>query len=162
MARPPLAIGTHGSITTNEVNGQWQAYARFRDTDGVTRQVERWGPTETKAKKALRDAFRERSGKSGAQLKNTSKVADLAKVWIGQIEKKVAEGVRSGTTYDTYSVYLRNVVVPEIGNLRLDECTVGRLEDLMDTLQAEDMSADARRSVRTVLSGIFGLAVRRD
>ncbi|MGW3473322.1 hypothetical protein ACWDKQ_33800 [Saccharopolyspora sp. NPDC000995] len=71
-------------------------------------------------------------------------------------------GVRSGTTYDTYSVYLRNVVVPEIRNLRLDECTVGRLEDLMDTLQAEDMSADARRSVRTVLSGIFGLAVRRD
>ncbi|WP_190817729.1 site-specific integrase [Saccharopolyspora pogona] len=32
----------------------------------------------------------------------------------------------------------------------------------MYTLQAEDMSADARRSVRTVLSGIFGLAVGRD
>ncbi|WP_010695571.1 hypothetical protein [Saccharopolyspora spinosa] len=66
------------------------------------------------------------------------------------------------TTCDTYSVDLRNAVIPEIGNLWLGECAVGRLEDLMDTLQAEDMPADARRSVRTVLFGIFGLAVRRD
>lgn len=155
MARPPLEIGAHGKISTREIDGQWKASARFRDTDGITRQVERWGLTPVKAEKALQNAFKERRGKSGTQLKDSSKIQDVAKQWIAQVEKK-----RAGTTYDTYSGYLRNVVIPELGGLHLKECSVARLEDLMDDLEEQGYSAEARRSVRSVLSGVLGLAVR--
>lgn len=41
MARPPLPIGTFGTITTKEVRpGVYRARTRFRDFDGVTREIE--------------------------------------------------------------------------------------------------------------------------
>lgn len=155
MARPPLQIGSHGKITVTESGGQWKALARFRDTDGVTRPVARWGPTPKAAEKALQAAFDERRGKSATQLTRKSKVRDIAKDWIAKVER-----TRKGTTFDTYSLYLRNVIEPELGNLYLHECTVPRLEDLMDDLEEKGYSAEARRTVRTVISGILGLAVR--
>lgn len=55
MARPPLAMGTYGSITIkkrsaaggSESNGtaSYVACCRFRDYDGVTRSLERSGPS---------------------------------------------------------------------------------------------------------------------
>ena len=45
MARPPLAMGTHGSISiTKRAGGSaYVARCRFRDFDGVTRSLERAG-----------------------------------------------------------------------------------------------------------------------
>lgn len=41
MPRPPLEVGTWGSIAVREVSsGAWSASARYRDVDGVTRRVE--------------------------------------------------------------------------------------------------------------------------
>jgi hypothetical protein len=37
MARPPLALGHHGSIKVSRDDGQWVARCRFCDLDGVTR-----------------------------------------------------------------------------------------------------------------------------
>lgn len=43
--RPPLRIGAHGKIKrTNLGGGVWLARCRFRDSDGVTRPVERRSP----------------------------------------------------------------------------------------------------------------------
>jgi pimeloyl-ACP methyl ester carboxylesterase len=40
--RPPLRIGTHGKISRiNQGRGKWLARCRYRDTDGVTRIVEK-------------------------------------------------------------------------------------------------------------------------
>ena len=52
MARPPLAMGTHGSISVNKPAGSkaFSARCRFRDFDGKTRWLERHGPTKTKAR----------------------------------------------------------------------------------------------------------------
>ena len=45
--RPPLRIGQHGKITRKYLGGGvWLARARFRDSDGVTRIVERRGPAD--------------------------------------------------------------------------------------------------------------------
>jgi hypothetical protein len=60
MARPPLAMGTHGSISVTKPAGtrSWVARCRFRDFDGVTRSLERHGPTKTKALTGLQDEIR--------------------------------------------------------------------------------------------------------
>jgi hypothetical protein len=57
MARPPLAMGTHGSISVSKLpaSARFVTRCRFRDLDGVTRVVERRGPTKTKALTALQD-----------------------------------------------------------------------------------------------------------
>ena len=45
--RPPLRIGSHGKITRKYLGGGvWLARCRFRDSDGVTRIVERRGPAD--------------------------------------------------------------------------------------------------------------------
>jgi hypothetical protein len=53
MARPPLALGDHGSIKVVRDNGRWVARCRFRDLDGVTRRVERWGTSRAAAQQEL-------------------------------------------------------------------------------------------------------------
>ena len=45
--RPPLRIGQHGRIVREyRGGGVWLARARFRDSDGVTRRVQRVGPAD--------------------------------------------------------------------------------------------------------------------
>src|SRR5271165_3731958 len=45
--RPPLRIGAHGKITRTYLGGGvWLARCRYRDSDGVTRIVERRGPAD--------------------------------------------------------------------------------------------------------------------
>ena len=46
MARPPLPLGTWGTITTEKIrDGSYRALTRFRDTDGNTRRVTATGPS---------------------------------------------------------------------------------------------------------------------
>ncbi|MGO8772038.1 hypothetical protein [Mycobacterium sp.] len=43
--RPSLRIGAHGKISrVNLGGGVWLARCRYRDSDGVTRKVQRLGP----------------------------------------------------------------------------------------------------------------------
>jgi hypothetical protein len=45
--RPPLRIGAHGKITRQYLGGGvWMARCRYRDSDGVTRRVQRFGPPD--------------------------------------------------------------------------------------------------------------------
>jgi hypothetical protein len=45
--RPPLRIGQHGKKTRTYLGGGvWMARCRYRDSDGVTRIVERRGPAD--------------------------------------------------------------------------------------------------------------------
>src|SRR6476661_7423196 len=56
MARPPLPLGTWGTITTEKIrDGNYRALTRFRDTDGNTRRVTATGPSKAAAERALRD-----------------------------------------------------------------------------------------------------------
>ena len=46
--RPSLRIGGHGKISRVHLGGGlWLARCRYRDTDGVTRKVQRLGPPES-------------------------------------------------------------------------------------------------------------------
>jgi hypothetical protein len=58
MARAPLPLGDHGSITLARSGAKWVAPCRVRDLDGKTRKLERWGATRTAANSAIQDALR--------------------------------------------------------------------------------------------------------
>jgi len=60
MGRPPLSVGTSGSISTSPYGTGYRARTRYRDYDGVTRRVERHGRTKGAAERALRMALRDR------------------------------------------------------------------------------------------------------
>jgi integrase len=160
MARPPLPIGTYGSIKTEEVPGGYRAFCRFRDLDGVTRKVERNGPTPTKATNRLREALRDRAQLSARDgLTGDSRFRLAAEQWIGSVDQLVAQGLRSPNTGQLYRLTLTTHVLPAVGELRLRECTTPRLDRVVQTLQLHKGTATAKLA-RTVLSGVMGLAVR--
>lgn len=163
MARPPLPIGSHGQIFTKRESAEgikpekWRASTRFRDADGKTRQVERWGTSENKAKAELRAALRERVGVRGIHLSSSSRFEDAAKLWIERVKVQLR-----ATTHDTYRSYLNTLVLPAVGQLLLRECTAGRLQDVMDELERQGRAANTRRGVRKVLVGVMQVAVRKE
>ena len=53
MARPPLPLGEHGSISVASRRGFWVARCRFRGLDGVTRHIQKSGKSKTAARLAL-------------------------------------------------------------------------------------------------------------
>src|SRR4051812_15522886 len=66
MARPPLPLGTWGTITTEKIrDGSYRALTRFRDTDGNTRRVTAAGPSKAAAERALRDVLGTRTAPAG-------------------------------------------------------------------------------------------------
>ncbi|MDQ2710002.1 MAG: hypothetical protein M3Z25_21335 [Actinomycetota bacterium] len=163
MARPPLAMGTHGSITVNKPAGEtsYIARCRFRDFDGITRTVARRAPTKTKALTALQDEIRSRAGTPASPLRPHHKFERAAEMWLAKLDAQVAEGTRAVTTADTYRQRLNSVVLPVMGQWRLNECTVPQVDTLFTGLTATQ-GAQSRKTVRTVLSLIFRLAVQHE
>jgi hypothetical protein len=124
MARPPLLLGSHGNVKVQREDGHWVARCRCRDFDGKTRRVERWASTKNAATKALQDELRDRVGGPQAMpLGPASRFSEAADLWFAKIKER-----RADSTADTYSSCLRNQVLPKLGELRLMECTVARLD----------------------------------
>jgi hypothetical protein len=87
MARPPLALGSHGEIQVTRDDGRWLARCRYRDLDGRTRQLSRWASTKASAQKSIQDAIRERSGVPRAMaLGQHSRFNEAAEVWFSKIQ----------------------------------------------------------------------------
>ena len=99
MARPPLALGHHGSIKVTRDRGQWVARCRFRDLDGVTRRVARWGSSKTAAQHALQDEIRERRGEQTEILRSDRvEAGEGAAVQRAGLAKVSADRATSGAT----------------------------------------------------------------
>lgn len=172
MARPPLPLGTWGTIRTyGRVDGKWlpkasipsgakieswRAMTNYRGYDGRTRQVERIGTSETKARRSLREALTKQASQQ-TTLSTGSRFKDAAVPYLEQIRTR-----RSGTTYDRYKGRLDKHVLPSIGHLLLRECTVSKLEKFMVDLEHKKVAANTRRGIRTVLSGVMQYAVRNE
>jgi integrase len=160
MPRPPLPIGTYGNIRTHRVPGGYRAFTRFRDHDGVTRKVERNGQSEAAAKNRLREHLRDRA-RQGAydSLNRDSRFRVAADEWIASVDRLVVQGLRSPNTAQLYRLNLTTHVLPALGELRLREITVPRLDRVIQTLQLHKGTATAKIA-RSVASGVLGLAVR--
>jgi integrase len=165
MARPPLAIGTYGEIWTTPVktaNGKesWRACCRYRHKDGVTRPEERRGPTAAKAKANLKAHLADLQGRSGKALTGASRFREAAELYMQKIELK-----RRGTTHDTKRSYMKVWVMPALGELRLRECTAGRLNDFFEDLntattkRGKPLAPNSRRAIRAIVSGVMQVAV---
>jgi integrase len=163
MARPPLPLGHHGSIKATREGGQWVTRCRVRDLDGVTRKVERWGSSRTAAQRALQDELRQRRGERTELLRPHSTFRDAATVWAAKIAAR-----REDSTADTYRHWLDGVVLPQLAELRLQECDVAqidafftRLEQARRTVVSEDgtTTEKIRRTIRAIVGGVMQQAV---
>lgn len=174
MGAPPLRLNSHGkvSIVRTTLDGvtpeKWRARCRWRGKDGKTVPIERWGPTEKAAGKKLDQFIRELSGNNnlagGKSVKVThaTRLEVVGEIYLNSVLKK-----RKGTTYDTQRSWWTGTIKPAIGELRLRECTVGRLQEFFDDLAAETrlstgkrLAPGSLRNIRKVVSGALKVAVK--
>ncbi len=156
MARPELPVGTWGTIRTETVAAnRYRARARFRDYDGKTRDVEAAGATGPAAVRALKIKLRDRATPNDDDINRETRISKLADLWIEEI---TAEQRLAAQTIDRYRTSLRTAILPALGNLRIREATVGRLDRLLRDI-ATDRPA-AAKGVKVVLGQMFALAVR--
>src|SRR5689334_14176336 len=64
MARPPLPLGEHGSMSLASRRGLWWPAAASAGSMGVTRHIQKSGKTKTAARLALEDELRAQRGRS--------------------------------------------------------------------------------------------------
>lgn len=156
MARPPLPIRTYGSISVEVVRpGVFRARTRYRDLDGVTRQVKGTGRSEAAATRELKTKLADRNSPSGDLIKPDMRINQVAEIWMSLYR---AEQRTEATTADEYQRILDNVIKPAIGNIRLRETTAGRLERLIRSLPTESR----RKKTKTVLKMMLDAAVIDD
>lgn len=158
MPRPQLDIGTHGNIRVTGEPGAYVALAQFRDLDGKTRQIERRGTSQAKARDRLREAMRDRA-RLGTGINADSRLADIAPEWLATIDAAVETGERSPSTAEQYRRQLDTVVIPGVGSLRVREATVPVLYAFIETVRKQRGPSVAKLA-RSVLSGVLGVAVR--
>jgi len=137
----------------------WRARTLYRFPDGTRRQVERVraGKTGAKAVQALKAALVDITAPGDAELKSSTSVAQLAAIFL---QTKVDAG-KTARTIDTYRHQITKIVIPRIGDLRITEATTGRLQKFFTTVAKEHGHGSAK-GCRSVMSGMFALAVRND
>ena len=156
--RPPLRIGHHGKITRIQVaDGTWLARCRFRDSDGITRIVERRGPPGDQHGKLAEDvlvaALADRRPPGVDQIRLDTPVMTL----VGMHIERLAQDGRSIRTLDTYR-YDSEKLKKFLAGVRVGESTTARIDAALRSMRASHGSTMARRS-RTVLRGALQLAV---
>lgn len=157
MARPPLPLGMPGSISVSERGpGAWVARCKFRDQDGVTRPIRKHGSTQSAARNALNEAIRDRqqAGRQrSGELTPASRFREAAVIFLARIERR-----RADSTHALYEFHLNNTILPALGELRLRECTVGRLDAFLAALEPR-YAANTRRKIRSIVKGVLQQAV---
>lgn len=156
MARPPLVLGTWGKINRKEIAAkQWIAFARFRDYDGTTRQVERGGATGAAAERALLAALRDRARLPSEEIAPETRLNVVIEKWDEELERRdLSDGTR-----EVYRANLRHVR-RGLGNLQLREVTVPAVDRFFEAL-LKSSGPETVRLCRVVLGGVCILAVRK-
>lgn len=152
--RPPLPLGTWGKVQRFTHYGTPGAMAYVRDSDGKRRRVIRTGRTYAEAERLLSVALRDRVAPTSEDITRDTLLEDLAEQWLDEVRRDE----RAVATIGRYASTIRSHVVP-VGNLRLSEATVPRLQRLVDGV-ADRAGPAAARMLRVVLKGMFGLAAR--
>lgn len=155
MPRPPLVMETWGKIRRTTVKGEPTAVAYYRDSDGVTRKMQRKGRTGAEAERNLVAAMRARLAPATEDLTREAKVQLLAKKWLAETS---ARDLKPGTIR-VYRESIDRHILPGLGEVRIAEATVPRIDRFLKSLTASS-GAGTARTARVVLSGMFALATR--
>ncbi|MFC5996896.1 tyrosine-type recombinase/integrase [Pseudonocardia hispaniensis] len=149
----------HGTIHARKIGKKWLAVTWVRDADGRRRQVKRVGTSKQDALTSLQHALDTRPGFGGSDLSGDSPLREVAARWMADIDAQVAAGDRAPNTARVYRGVVRRHVTPALGELRAREATVTRLDGFLQLIRAHHGVA-LTKTVRTVLNGILGYAVR--
>lgn len=123
MARPPLPLGQHGTISVTSKGARWVARCRVRGLDGVTRHVQKSGRSRTAARLVLQEELRAQHGERTEMLRPNSRFRDAASIYMGKISAR-----REDSTAEAYTYWLDRLVIPQLGELRLGECDVAQMD----------------------------------
>lgn len=158
MARPELPVGTWGRIRREQVGPKsFRARARFRDYDGVTRNVEAWGPTGAAAERNLLIKLRDRSTPSHDDINAEMRIERLGQLWMAE---KRDEGI-SEQTLDRYETSLRTTILPALGQLRIREAArVSHIDRFFKNIATKHPAR--ARGAKTVLGQMLDMAIRHD
>jgi integrase len=158
--RPPLRIGQHGKIIRIALGGDvWLARCRYRDTDGVTRIIERRGPADEHdqhgklAEDALIEALAERRSPEGSEITLDTRIVTLIDRHIDRLE----EDGRAVRTIDTYR-YAAKLLTKIIAGIRVGEATPARVDAAIRSMRRAHGDVLAVQS-KTLLKGALHLAV---
>jgi integrase len=133
---------------------RWVARCRFRQLNGETIRVERWGSSKTAANNNLQDELRKRASERTTMLSAASRFAEAAELHLIKIAER-----REASTYDLYRYWSDTVVLPAIGQLRIYECDVAQLDAYFTDLQRRRYAPNTRRTLRAIVSGAMQQAV---
>ncbi|KWX22308.1 integrase [Mycolicibacterium wolinskyi] len=161
--RPPLRIGSHGKITRQyQGGGVWLARCRYRDSDGVTRIVQRVGPADEHDKhgKLAEDLLVEALGQRRPPVSggvdtigpDTTVMALVAKHLM-----RLAEDGRSPATLATYR-FASDRLAKFLGGVRVREATTARMDAALRSMRTAHGPTMAKQS-KTILRGGLQLAV---
>lgn len=157
MGRPRLGLGTYGKITRTDLgDGRWVARTRYRDFDGVTRQIKAHGSSGAKAEAALKDSVkrRHRVAGGGDVLTAESTVAELLDQWMTDVRNSD----RTDATVAYYERAVDKIIKPGLGAVTLRESTTGQIDRFLRAIP----SVSGQRDARVVLRQAFALAARYD
>ena len=158
--RPPLRIAAHGKITCKYLGGGvWLARCRFRDSDGVTRIIERRGAVDEHdqhgklAEDALIEALTQRRTAGDSEVTLDTKIMVL----VDQHIDRLTEDGRSIRTIDTYR-YCAKLLAKIMAGVRVGEATPARIDAAIRSMRRAHGDVMAVQS-KTILNGGLDLAV---
>jgi len=160
MSRPRLTIGTYGDIGfLPAARGRTTAYARYRDWDGISRQVRATADSKAAAARALRAKLADRTVFQPANITLTpdSPFEDLVAYWLADLD---LDEYLSPSTKQLYERNMRTLVVPAFKGLTLREIGVARCDQFLKHLAKQ--SYNRARQARVSLRLAFALAVRHE
>ncbi|OIU88644.1 hypothetical protein BFN01_04165 [Microbacterium sp. AR7-10] len=156
MARPPLELETWGRIRRTTLNGRPAAICRYRDSDGITRLMQRQGRTPAEAERNLIRALKQRLAPAGDDLTRDSTIRHTATQWLDRI----AGDDLATATLRRYTDVTTRIIIGGIGDVRLGELTVPRADRFLTRARTAHGDATAR-TVRTCLLQLLTYAVRQ-
>lgn len=153
MPRPPLPLETWGKLTRLTIDGKPAAVARYRDTDGVTRRIQRQGSSHAQAERLVLQALRERLTPSSEDITANSTVSDAVHHYLDNATNL------GESTINVYRNAVKNIVDKGLGSVLLREVTVPRAERFLKLVRDNNGPSSAK-AIRTILNNAFRDAVR--
>jgi integrase len=160
--RPSLPLGKHGAVWMGRNGKAHVAYCYYRDMDGVTRRVKASAATAQGARNKLQERLDSRSVSGAGDITADSTVQQLAVAWQESLHVHALgkeDGSVGQSTKDDYVRHTKNHILPALGQLRLRELSVGRIEAFLATKRDKPSIA---RNCRTILGMMCGMAARLD
>lgn len=162
MSGRRLQIGEHGEIAYRRAGEKWTASFYYRNNQGQRRRIEATASSKTAARReAMASLDRVMSSGGMGRYGERTTFGEVAEEWYQQIARLVEQDRRSPTTLELYRRTLDLHVLPALGDLRLSELSVARLDHFLHEKHRTDSYAIAK-VCRSVCSGVCGFAVRRD